>query len=127
MAYVTIIVMLALIEFLYFGILVGGARGRTGVTAPAVSGNLEFERPFRAHQNTLEQLIVFVPAMFATGYYVSDIFAVIAGVTFLIGRAIYFRTYSADAEKRGPGMIITMVANVSLVLGGLVGALLMAL
>ena len=125
MAYVTIIVMLALIEFLYFGILVGGARGRTGVTAPAVSGNLEFERPFRAHQNTLEQLIVFIPAMFATGYYVSDIFAVVAGVAFLIGRAIYFRTYSADAEKRGPGMIVTMIANLSLVLGGLVGALLM--
>ena len=39
MAYVTIIAMLALIEYLYFGVQVGGARGRTGVQAPAVSGH----------------------------------------------------------------------------------------
>ena len=125
MAYVTIIVMLALIEYMYFGVVVAGARGRTGVKAPAVSGNPDFERPFRAHQNTLEQLIVFVPAIYATAYFVNELFAVAAGVVFLIGRAVYFRAYSRDAEKRGPGAILTTLVNVVLVLGGLVGALLM--
>ena len=48
MAYATIIAMLALIEYFYFGIQVGGARARTGVKAPAVAGNEEFERFFRA-------------------------------------------------------------------------------
>ena len=43
MAYVTIIAMLALIEYLYFGVQVGGARGRTGVQAPAVTGDPDFE------------------------------------------------------------------------------------
>ena len=125
MAYVTIIVMLALIEYMYFGVVVAGARGRTGVKAPAVSGNPDFERPFRAQQNTLEQLIVFVPAIYATAYFVNELFAVAAGVVFLIGRAVYFRAYSRDAEKRGPGAILTTLVNVALVLGGLVGALLM--
>ena len=44
MAYVTIIAMLALIEYFYFAIDVGRARGRTGLEAPAISGNPEFER-----------------------------------------------------------------------------------
>lgn len=124
MAFVTIIAMLALIEYLYFGFQVGAARGRTGVEAPAISGDPAFERAFRAHQNTLEQLVIFLPALYACGFFAHELFAVGAGVVFLIGRAVYFRTYCADAEKRGPGMIITMLANVSLLLGGLVGALL---
>jgi glutathione S-transferase len=127
MAYVTIIAMLALIEYMYFGILVGGARGRSGVSAPAITGDPAFERSFRAHQNTLEQLIIFIPALYAAAFYVNDVYAAVAGVAFMIGRALYFRTYSKDADKRGPGMIVTMVANLSLVLGALVGALVAAL
>ena len=124
MEYVTVIAMLALIQYLYFGIAVGGARGRYGVAAPATTGDEAFERYFRVHQNTLEQLIVFIPAIFTTGYFANEIYAVAAGVAFLIGRTLYFRSYTKDAEKRGPGMIVTMAANVALIAGGLVGALL---
>jgi len=124
MAYVTIIAMLALIEYQVFGIQVGAARGRGNVKAPAVTGDPAFERTFRAHQNTLEQLIIFIPALYACAYFVNEMFAVAAGVVFLIGRAMYFRAYAADAEKRGTGMIVTMVGNVALVLGALIGAIL---
>lgn len=124
MAYVTVIVMLALVEYLYFMVAVGSARGRTGVQAPATSGDPEFERFFRVHQNTLEQLIVFIPAVYATAFYANELYAIVAGVLFLIGRAMYFLAYSKDAEKRGPGAIVTMVANVALVAGGMVGAVL---
>jgi hypothetical protein len=124
MAYVTIIAMLALIEYFYFGAEVGRARVRTGIEAPAITGDPSFERVYRAHQNTLEQLVVFLPALFASGYFVGEIYAVAAGVVFLIGRAIYFRSYTAAAEKRGIGFGITALANIALVLGGLVGALL---
>ena len=124
MAYVTIIVMLALVEYLYFAVQVGGARGRSGIKAPAVTGDESFERYFRVHQNTLEQLIVFIPAIYATAFYANELYAVAAGVLFLIGRAMYFRAYTKDAEKRGRGMIVTMFANVALVAGGLVGGFL---
>ena len=127
MTYATIIAMLALIEYLYFGAEVGRARSRTGVAAPAVSGDADFERVYRAHQNTLEQLVIFLPALFATAGFVSELLAVAAGVAFLVGRALYFRTYAVDAEKRGPGMLVTVAANVTLLLAGLVGALLAAL
>lgn len=126
MAFVTIIVMLALIEYLYFGVLVGQARARSGLQAPAVTGDPGFEKAFRAHYNTLEQLIVFVPAVYGAGFYLDARFAVAAGVLFLIGRALYFRTYVKDPARRGPGMLMTMAANVALVLGALTGALLAA-
>lgn len=123
MAAVTAIAMLALIEYLYFGVEVGRARGRSGLAAPAVTGDEGFERVFRAHYNTLEQLIVFLPALYAAGWFVHEIYAAAAGVAFLIGRAVYFRAYVRDPASRGPGMLITMAANVALLAGGLVGAL----
>ena len=127
MAAVTVIVLLAVIQFLYFGFAVGRARGRHGVTAPASSGDETFERFFRAHQNTMEQLVIFIPAILAAGYYLHALIAVAIGVVFLIGRAVYFRAYVSDPEKRGAGMIITMLANVVLLGMGLVGAVRVAL
>lgn len=126
MAATTAIAMLALIEYLYFGMEVGRARARSGLKAPAVTGDEGFERAFRAHYNTLEQLIVFLPALYASAIYVHELYAVAAGVAFLIGRALYFRSYTADPARRGPGMLITMAANVLLVVGGLLGAVLAA-
>lgn len=126
MAFVTIIAMLALIQYLAFGLLVGRARGRFGVEAPATTGHPEFERYFRAHYNTLEQLIVFLPALFAAGWFASDLLAVCAGAVFLVGRSLYFRTYVKDPATRGPGMGLTFLANLVLVIAALVGAVLEA-
>ncbi len=124
MAAVTIIAMLALIEYVYFTVEVGRARVRSGLAAPAVTGDAHFERVYRVQSNTLEQLVVFLPALFAAGYYVHELYAVAAGVAFLIGRAMYFRGYVADPARRGPGFVVGMFANLALVLGALVGALL---
>ena len=123
MAYVTIIAMLALVQFLYFGVAVGRARGRHGVAAPAVTGDETFERFHRAHQNTLEQLIVFLPALFACAFFANDMLAVACGVGFLVGRTWYFRSYVADPDSRGKGMILTMASSIILLISGLIGAL----
>lgn len=123
MGLVTAVVMLALIEYFVFSLQVGKARGRFEVPAPATTGNEHFERYFRAAANTGEQLLMFVPGMFAFGWYVNTLAAALLGVLFIASRALYFKTYTADAEKRGPGMIGSVIANALLVLGGLVGAL----
>ena len=122
MAFVTVIVMLALMEYLFFGTAVGRARARHGVAAPAVTGDEHFERFFRAHQNTLELLVVFVPSIYAAAYYANELAAVALGVVFLISRALYFRSYIADPEKRGPGMLGSMGACLILIAMALVGA-----
>jgi len=122
MAFVTVIVLLSAVEYLYFGVAVGRSRAAHDVEAPAVTGDETFERFFRAHQNTLEQLVIFIPAMYAAGYYASGLLAVALGVVFLIARALYFRGYIADPQRRGVGMVLTVIVNVLLLLCGLVGA-----
>ena len=124
MGLVTAVVMLALIEYFVFNLQVGLARGRFDVPAPATTGNAEFERYFRAAANTGEQLLLFIPGMFAFGYYVHSVAAAVIGIVFIAARALYFRTYTADPESRGPGMMGSVIASAVLVVGGLIGALL---
>ncbi len=127
MEYVAIVTALAVLEYMIFAFFVGSARGRLKVAAPAVSGDPEFERYFRVQQNTLEQLIAFLPALWLFGLYLSGPVAALLGLVFLVGRALYFRGYVRDAEKRGLGFGIGFLANVILVLGALVGATMAAL
>jgi len=121
-AYVTIVAMLALLQFVYLGLQVGRARGQFGVEAPATTGNEMFERVYRIHINTLEQLVVFLPALYAFASYVHPIWAAGLGILYVVGRAVYAAGYRADPKKRGTGMMLTFIANIALVLGGLIGA-----
>ena len=71
MEIVAVVIALALLEFVVFGMLVGRARGRYGVNAPAMSGHEVFDRYFRVHYNTMEMLVIFVPSIWLFGLYVS--------------------------------------------------------
>jgi glutathione S-transferase len=106
-----------------FAVQVGQQRVRHGVKAPATSGPPEFERAFRIHENTVEQLIIFLPSLwlFAT-YWRADVAAAI-GLLFLIGRQVYRGAYMKDPDTRSAGFGIGALATVILMLGGLVGAI----
>lgn len=123
MELVAIVTALALIEYSTFTFLVGRARDRTGVQAPATTGHPEFERYSRAHQNTAEQLIVFLPALWIFASYVRPDIAAALGALFVIGRLLYFMGYVTEARKRTPGFLIAMLAQSALLLGGLIGAI----
>ncbi len=123
MIFTTIVAMLALLQYLGFGVAVGRARGRSGVAAPAVTGNEEFERYFRAHQNTMEQLVIMLPAAFASAHFIGDLYAAAFTALFVGGRQLYFNRYVREPTKRGPGMLLTAAATLALVLGGIIGAL----
>jgi len=116
------VIALALVEYFTFGMLVGVARGKFNVPAPATTGHPEFERTFRVHQNTLEQLVIFVPSMLAFGRFVSAPIACALGLVFIVGRVLYFRGYVAEASKRGTGFAIGALAQMALLLGSLIGA-----
>ena len=122
MAYVDIVTALALLQYLVFGFKVGRARGLYGVKAPAVAGNEIFERHFRVQQNTLEQLILFLPGLFLFSRYFDPRVAAGLGVIYLIGRELFAFSYVKEPAKREVGFILSSLPSLILVLGGLVGA-----
>ncbi len=122
MAYVDIVTALAVLQFIVFGFRVGGARGRYGVKAPAMTGNEIFERHSRVQMNTLEQLIAFLPGIYMFSHYFSPKVAAALGVVYLIGRELYAFTYVKDPANRSVGFGMTFLPVVILVLGGLIGA-----
>lgn len=119
---VYLVIGLALIEYFGFGMLAGQARGRHGVEAPAVIGHPDFERRFRVQQNTLEQLVIFIPSILIFSQYWSPLIAAAMGIVFVLGRLVYYRGYVADPSKRGTGFLIGMLAQTVLLLGALIGA-----
>ena len=123
MLYVHLAILLALVEFVVFGFAVARARTRYNVPAPAVSGHEVFERYFRVQMNTLEQLVVFLPAILLFGRYVSAPVAAALGALFIIGRALYFQGYVRAAEKRHIGFGLSAFPNLVLLVGALLGVL----
>lgn len=117
-----LIIGLALLEYFVFGALAGQARGKHGVEAPAVTGHPEFERRLRVQQNTLEQLMIFIPSLLLFGHYWSESGAAGLGAVFIVGRLVYYRGYVADPGKRGTGFAIGFIAQVILLLGAIAGA-----
>jgi uncharacterized membrane protein YecN with MAPEG domain len=123
MTLVSLVILLALLEFIALGGMVGYARGKYGVKAPATSGHEMFERHFRVHYNTLEQLIVFVPAVVIFAQSVSETWAAILGAVYVVSRVLYAIGYVADPRKREIGSLMTAAANIPLVLGALYGVI----
>jgi len=117
----TLIVLLALLQYLVFTGRVGLARGKYKVEAPACDGDENFNRLFRVQQNTLEQLIIFIPACYVFAYYLSELWVLAPGFVFIFGRFIYSMGYVKGPKSRTPGMALTLLAHVVLVLGALFG------
>ena len=121
MEYVVLVVLISLVEYIVFGILVGRARAKYNCPAPAVTGDPTFERYYRVHINTSEQLLVFVPAIVIYGIYGNPVVAAAVGLVFPISRIVYLQAYLSDPAKRGRGFLPGFLAIVYLIGGGLVG------
>ncbi len=121
MPWVYLTIVLALLEYTVMAALVGRARGQYGVKAPATTGHPDFERVNRVHVNTLESLIVFVPAVVIFALYISAGWAAMLGGVFVLARAVYAIGYIRAAERRGPGAAVTGLVNGVLLVGCLLG------
>ena len=117
MAYVLLVIVLALLQFVLFGILVGRARGKYAVQAPAVHGHEIFERYFRVHMNTLEQLVVFLPALWLFAQFVSPHWAAGLGAVYLVGRTLYLLSYVKDPKSRGLGFALSSMPSLVMLIG----------
>jgi hypothetical protein len=122
MHYVHLVALLAVLQFFVFGTLVGRARGRYGVKAPATTGNEHFEREYRVQMNTLEQLAGFLPALYIAAQYWPPGLMAAVGVVYLVGRVLYRRAYVRDPGSRGTGFLLTVLPTFFFLAAGLVGA-----
>jgi len=122
MELVAIVTVLAVIQAFWFSFQVGKARVETEVRAPSSEGPDAFMRANRVHQNTVEQLVCVLPAMWVFAYYVHHVAAAGLGLLFIVGRFVYRAAYLKDPASRGPGFIIGAIAFAVLALGGLIGA-----
>ena len=106
----------ALLVFIWTIAVVGRSRVLYGIKAPATSGDPAFERAFRVQMNTLEQLVLLLPALWLAAAVFSDRWAALAGGVWCLGRIVYARAYYADAAKRSPGYMLTAIPTIILLI-----------
>lgn len=127
MIWIEIITAVALLQYIFFGALVGNARGQYGVSAPAITGHDMFERYYRVQMNTLELLIVFLPALWLAARYWSPVAMAALGAVYVVGRFVYLKAYTKDPASRSLGYSLSIGPALLLLLAGLAGAVLAAI
>jgi uncharacterized membrane protein YecN with MAPEG domain len=118
------VAMAAVIQYLVFGGLVGRARTRYGVKAPAVTGHEQFERMYRVQMNTLELLVALLPALYVAGRYWPAWAVAALGAVYLAGRLLYWRGYVTQPSSRALGFVLSIAPVFTLAICGLVPAVL---
>ena len=124
MHYVEIVTALVVLQYLYFIVLVGRARGRYGVKAPAVTGHEGFERAYRVQMNTLELMVALLPSMLIAARFWPAEWVAGIGAVYLLGRFIYWRAYVGNPSSRGLGFGLSMLPVLVLLLMAFAGAIL---
>jgi glutathione S-transferase len=121
MNYVILLILLALLQYIFFTMRTGFLREKYKVDAPKCEGDETWERIYRVQQNTLEQMVIYIPGMLAFATLVSVNWALLPGVVYLVGRQLYSLQYIADPKSRVAGMVMTIFSNIALVVGALIG------
>jgi glutathione S-transferase len=122
--WVAVVTALSLIFVVVTGLRVGRARHKHGIAAPAMTGHPDFERAVRIQANTLEWVVVYLPALWMFAQFVEPRIACLLGLVWIAGRVMYMNGYAKEAGKRGPGFGVQFLATAILLLGGLTGAIL---
>ncbi len=118
----TLAIVLALLVFFGLAVVVGQARAKYNVPAPASSGHPEFDKRYRVQMNTLEQLAIFLPAIMLAAPVLGDMITAGLGLVWTLGRIIYARGYYRDPAARSRGFGLTMLPTLVLLGAAIWGA-----
>jgi glutathione S-transferase len=119
----TLAILVALAIYFGLGAVVGAARGKFGVPAPQASGHPEFDKRNRVHINTLEQLVIFVPAAMFAAPVLGDPATAVIALVWSVGRLLYARSYYVDPAKRSLGFLLTILPSFILFIAAAWGAI----
>ncbi|HEY8024971.1 MAG TPA: MAPEG family protein [Burkholderiaceae bacterium] len=118
------ITLAAMLMYIWVSANVGKARGKFQISAPVCEGPVEFQSVLRVQANTVEQVILFFPALWMCAYFYSDLWAAIGGAVWIVGRIIYALGYYQDPKKRSAGFGISSFATLALMAGTMLGLVL---
>ena len=116
-----VVTLAALITYQGTAMAVGQARVKHKVMPPATTGPEPFECAVRVQQNTLEQLVFFLPTFWLAALLGSPDWASLLGFIWVGGRIAYGVGYRIAPGKRGPGFGISFLSSVVLLLMAIVG------
>jgi glutathione S-transferase len=119
--YTALVSLLTVALYFFLATRVAVAHVKFGVPLPATHGNVDFERVYRVHMNTLEWLPTFLIPLWLCAIYLNDVLAAALGVVWIAGRVLYFTGYRQAVQKRLPGFFVQSAACVLLFAGALVG------
>jgi len=111
--------LLAVALMLWTSIIVGKARVKYDIKAPATSGHEMFDRAYRVQMNTLESAMLLLPSMWLYANLIGDLGAGVSGAIWVAGRVWYALAYQQDPAKRGPGFGISFLAIAGMWAGSL--------
>lgn len=117
----SLITLLVVLLMFITSVIVGKARVKYDIKAPATSGHEMFDRAYRVQMNTLEAAALMLPSLWIYAVFNGETGAFVMGVIWLVGRAWYAQAYLADPVRRGMGFGIAFVALAGLWFGALVG------
>jgi glutathione S-transferase len=101
---------------------VGYMRARHKIDAPATVGHPQFERAFRTHANTVENLVLFVPLLWVASIFYGGTIPFWLGVAWIVSRMIYAWGYSHEnTQMRGPGLGIGLLSLLGLLVLSAIG------
>jgi len=118
---VGLVTVAAVVHMISMLLRVGSARHKYKVVAPAIDGDPRFVLIYRAHQNCVENFPLFLAALWTAAMFFNQVPAAILGVCYIVSREIYFSAYSAKADKRGPGFLLSILAVFGLVIVAALG------
>lgn len=111
-----LVVLLNVLLLLATGFVVGHARGKYGIKAPATTGHPDFERAFRVQMNTLEHTVLFLPTLWLAATWSNPSWAGILGLVWIAARVWYIPAYLRTAESRHNPFMLSMIAWLLLLL-----------
>lgn len=117
--YVILTLIVAVLQLTFFGGIVGKQRKVCKVPYPRmVSSNPEdgFSKAMRVHYNTLEGMPQYIVMQVLAGLW-WPMYAVVAGLLWIVGRALYANGYMKRPEARLTGSAVFLVGLLLLLIG----------
>ena len=116
------VTLLAVLIALWTAILVSRTRTRVKIPPPAVSGSPELECALRVQANTVEQFILFMPALWLAALYFQGWVPPVIGLIWCVGRILFALGYKAiKPQARAPGFALTVLSTLALVILAVIG------